>query len=602
MKKVLALVLCMLMLLSALTGCKFDEGDKRKQQEDKGAIIQLYSTAEIYNFDPLEAYIDDAAQQVLGLLYEGLFTINAQGKRVNALCKSYKIVDKDKEHYIEFKLRNSYWSDGRQVQAQDFVYAIKRMVESEAFSEAASMLMDVKNAYDIKHATGDKPLSIDDLGVTEEGVTVLRIAFDYKIDYEQFLDFLASPWLVPLREDCVNKAAEWASNPTIFVCNGPFFVRSFVPGDAMIIERNQYYGRDPEEDSIKKAVTPYRLKIDFHKDAAENLTDFLAGSVYYMGELPVDARTAQADSIKAVDANTMSEMTLLFNTKNELLANKDLRKALSISLDRQKIAEILVYASPATGIITPGVFENGSKNKTMFSEVSGNLISASADLNTAKSLIASAGASGKTITVTYRPTSQDEAVFQYIKGVWEGLGLTVKGVNNLTYEEFEDENAYKMYYNKFHDAYQSGDYEVMIYDLTMSSTDAFSTLAPFAKEFSGNKVMLKSFESDEVEATPHVSGYDSEAYNKLIADAFAIKEDRAAKTALLHDAEKMLVEDCPIAPLAVYQRYYLVSGELSNLKVGAYGTTVFTKVKLKDWEAKKAAMEEAEKAAQENNK
>ena len=134
----------------------------------------------------------------------------------------------------------------------------------------------------------------------------------------------------------------------------------------------------------------------------------------------------------------------------------------------------------------------------------------------------------------------------------------------------------------------------MLYDLFMSSTDPFSTLAPFSREFSGNRVTLVSPDSEEVEAIPHVSGYYNEAYDALIRKAWDIKNDRAARSAVLHDAEKLLIEDCPIAPLAVYQKYYLLSGELSGLKTGAFGTTIFTKVKLKDWEAKKAAMEAAE--------
>ena len=59
MKKVLSLILAALMLASALAGCttlaKTETGDY-----DKGAIIDMYLTTEVYNFDPQQSITDDA--------------------------------------------------------------------------------------------------------------------------------------------------------------------------------------------------------------------------------------------------------------------------------------------------------------------------------------------------------------------------------------------------------------------------------------------------------------------------------------------------------------------------------------------------------------
>lgn len=602
MKKVLALVLCLTTLAACFAGCTFEE--KETKQEDKGATIQLYMSTEIYNFDPLQAYIDDAGQQVLSLLYEGLFTLNKDGKRVNAGASSYKIIDSDKEHAIEITIRESYWSDGRQVQASDYVYAFKRALETESTNEAAAMLMDIKNAYDIKHASGDDPLSIDDLGVTDEGIDVLKIVFEEKIDYEQFLDYLASPLLVPVREDLVLKAEEWASNSSIVSFNGPFFIRNFTPGEILTLERNAYYNRDPEEDKLKKAVTPYRIQINFEvpddvdMDITQySLQQFLNGEIDYLGELPIDARTSLADQINVSSVNSMSQLSVLFNTTDSVVGNAKVRKALSLALDRNKIAEILVYASPATNLVGNGVYETTYKNKTLFKEVSGELFAPSANVSEAQNLLKDAGVTSGKITITYRPTQGDTAVFEYIKGVWEGLGFTVEGRNNLTFKHEVDANEYDLYWNQFYHAYASSDFQVMLYDMLMSSTDPFSILAPFALEFSGNKIQLGSLndaetgdgsvssdDTGDVIQTPHVSGFNNETYNRLIAEAWAIKTDSAERSAKLHEAEKLLAEECPVVPLITYQRYYISSDNLSNLSIGVYGTTDFRKMKLKTYD------------------
>lgn len=599
MKKVLALMLCIATLVSCMVGCEFDPPEKK--QEDKGATVNLYMSTEVYNFDPVQAYIDEASQQLMGLLYEGLFTLNKNGKRVKAGASSYKIVDNEKEHFIEIKLRKSFWSDGRQVQAADYVYAFKRALETESTNEAAAMLMDIKNAYDIKHAAGDKPLSIDDLGVTDEGIDVLKISFAESIDFEQFLDYLASPLLVPLREDVVNKAAEWASNSSIVTFNGPFFIRNFTPGDILTLERNSYYDRDIEEDSVKKAVTPYRIVINFklpegQTDLAQaSLDAFLNGEIDYLGDLPLSARTSMADQIKVIDTETMSQLSVLFNTKDEVVGNAKVRKALSMALDRTKIAELLVFASPATNLIGDGVYETTYKNKTLFKEVSGELFAATANTAAAQSLLKEAGVTSGKITITHRPTEADTAVFNYIKGVWEDLGFTVESRNDLTFDHEVDANEYDLYWNEFYHAYAASDFQVMLYDMLTSSNDPFSILAPFALDFSGNKAVLASLgnvetgdtevtEDGEIIQTPHVSGFNNDTYNKLIADAWAIKSDNAERSALLHEAEKLLAEECPVVPLIEYQRYYVVSDNLSGLKTAGYGITDFRKMKLKTYD------------------
>lgn len=590
MKKILALALCLVTILSCFVGCEF--GEASKKVEDKGATIQIYMSSEVYNFDPLQAYIDDASQQVMSLLYEGLFTLNADGKRVKAACKSYRIVDNDREHYIEFTIRESYWSDGRQVSAADYVDAFQRALETEATHPAAAMLMGIKNAYDIKHATGDRPLSIDDLGVTDVGVNILKVEFDHTVDYELFMDYMASPLLVPLRRDIYTKADEWASNASILVANGPFFVRSVTPGDSLILERNPFYNRDPEEDSVKKAVTPWRLKINYDKTVDENLTDFINGDVLYMAELPIEARTSMADQIKEAKTGSMSQLSVFFNTKDDLLSNAKVRKALSMALSRKAIAELLVYATPATGIIGSGVYETTYKNKTLFSEVSGKLFAEDANKAGAQALLDEAGVTSGKITITYRDTPADEAVFQYIKSVWGDLGFTVKGDNKLDFTHRVDDNEYDMYYNDFYHAYAAGEFQVMLVDMLMNSTDPFSTLAPFAKQFSGNKIELQSVVGDEtgeetedtIIETPHVTGFDNETYNQLIADAFAITSDNAERAALLHQAENLLAEECPVAPLVEYRKFYVISKDLSGYKTTAYGLGNFNKVKMKSYD------------------
>ena len=120
MKRTIALLIALLMLAGALAGC-----DKIAQDaEDKGAEIPVYLSTEMFTLDPAYAYLDEASVKILGLLYEGLFNMGADGKPEKALCKSYTSgIDRDGNFYMEFTLNDTKWNDGRSVSANDFVFA-----------------------------------------------------------------------------------------------------------------------------------------------------------------------------------------------------------------------------------------------------------------------------------------------------------------------------------------------------------------------------------------------------------------------------------------------------------------------------------------------
>ena len=138
MKKALGIILSAMFLLSALAGCAGNSSD----EEYIGPTIPVYIAEEIANYDPAYGNLDAETQKILGLVYEGLFKYDANGKVVKAQAKSVKILDKPSDNYygIEIKLQDTAWSDGTPVQAQDYIYAWQRILEPGFRGEAASLL------------------------------------------------------------------------------------------------------------------------------------------------------------------------------------------------------------------------------------------------------------------------------------------------------------------------------------------------------------------------------------------------------------------------------------------------------------------------------
>ena len=141
MKRSIALLLCLLMLLMAFAGCS----NKEDKEEDPGAYVYMYLSDPVYNFDPAFAYGNDSALKVASLLFENLFVLGDNGKPEKSLVDSYTI-DK-KENTMLLTLReDTYWSDGTAVSANDVVFAWQRILDSSKSFDAAVLLYDVKNA------------------------------------------------------------------------------------------------------------------------------------------------------------------------------------------------------------------------------------------------------------------------------------------------------------------------------------------------------------------------------------------------------------------------------------------------------------------------
>ncbi|MBQ7500981.1 MAG: peptide ABC transporter substrate-binding protein [Clostridia bacterium] len=569
-KRLIALILFAALSMGVFASC----ASIKPTDADKGAEIPVYFCDEIYTLDPAFAYNNEASIKILGLIYEGLFSIDEKGNVEKALCKSYSSgTNADGDFYMTIDIKDTKWSDGRSVSANDFVFAFKRILEPEFASEAASMLFDIKNARACK--AGD--ISIDDLGVVASETKQLEITFEKEIDVDRFISYLASPALVPLREDKVARLTDWASYYVTMVSNGPFYVKVYEPGtDVMTLERNIYYFRDTEneDEKLDKYVVPFRLLINYENDSKKQLEAFEKDEIVFDEEIPLDKRSDYAGKVKTQDL--LNTCTYYLNTEKAPFDDADVRRALSLAIDRNELVDIVKYAKPAEGVVPEGVFNTDKKTSFRGDKEGGKLIEASADLDEAKSLAKKAKV--KEFTLTIRDNDVDREVAKYVKGQWEKIGFKVE-IRELGFEHYEN-IEYNQYRDLFNQAYYSRDFDVIAIDNQALSTDAFTTLAAFAKNYSGGAMDLSSGNFD---AVTHITGYDDEKYETTIDNAFN-ESDPAKRASYLHEAEKQLIEDMPVIPLFVYQDAYLISGDMKGVVNTYFGYHILKDVRLSGYE------------------
>lgn len=607
-KRVLSLVLCLIMLATAFVGCG------KKDENDKGAYINMYLTDMVYDFDPVHAYENESNLRIVSLLFDNLFVLDDNGKVKKSLAKSYKIEENEAagEYKMFIELKDTCWTDNIPVTAADVVYAWKRVIASEDSYEVASLLFDIKNARAVKE--GDA--SIDDIGAYALNEKTVEIEFEGKIDYDQFLLNLTSYALVPLREEKVSKTDDWAKKPATIVTSGPFRLRtaSYEEGEERIVlERNSYYYRDIKKDALDKSVTPYRIVIDYTKSAEDIMKDYNDGKIFFVGDIPLSVRNTYKDDANITDGlsthsyilnqnavvryyradsfATLESNRCVYNDNlkegvdgEKIFANKDVRKALSLAIDRQAIADAAVFAKAATGLVPYGVFDSNSVKKS-FREVGGDIIATGAKMDDAKAALAASGVDASKFMIALTVAAYDEVhmmIAEKVKAAWETLGFHV-AINAIDVIENDDKYlevvASDIRDDIFAETYRAGKFDVIAVDYHAYSADAFSALARLATKFSGRGMDMVNYK-----ATPHYSGYDSQEYNDKIEAAFAEKniEKRAV---LLHEAEKIALEDMPVIPIIFNQNANLVSKDLSKVGATYYCPAIFTKTKLKNYEA-----------------
>lgn len=604
MKKFIALTLVTIMALVALAGCS------SLKEEEKGANISIYMSSFPYCLDPAVVQLDADVIQILGLVYEGLTAINENGKVVGALAEDwYSYYDTVYDEYqMFFVLRDSYWNDGRKVSADDVIYAWKRILDPAFESPYASLLFPIKNAKAVKSGA----MSSDDLGIAAADDTLLCITFENDYDIDLFAEQIACTGLVPLREDVITDAekdgAIWDASAATIVCNGPYGVKNLEEGIRLVLERNASYGRDPEQ-ALDKAVKPYRITITYQENTIEKTVDeekritdsafqadrFANENIFFMSNFDKEAYAQYSGKAKD-EVSLMSTYVYYFNTENELLSSKEVRKALSLALNREELVSSVTGTGEkaVTGYVPDGVFNTGRKND--FREEGGDLFSASGDMSKAKELMK--GKKTGTISIAYLiPETEDlmtnntrkvkyenvyEDIAEYAAKAWKELGFKVELVGL-------HEDEYRL-------ALSTRDFDVIGVTNVVNSTDAYAWLSSFATRYSGCAVE-PSLTGEDV-YTAHQSNWENDEYDALI-DAVCYESDREVRAEKLHAAEQILADECPATALFQYTNCYVKSSKLSGIGDTYYfGYRDFSDLSLKNWRKINAAEDEASNAAE----
>ena len=571
MKRIVSLLLCAVMLLacaSVLSGCA---------PKDDGAQISVYLSDVIYDFDPTEFYADDNAAQVMSLLYEPLFALDEKGKLQMAAAKEYE-VDTEKGEIV-ITLRESYWSNGARVTAEDFIYAWRdRILAPSRANAAAALFYDIENAKEI--SAEEAPLYT--FGASRSDLYEITIRYRQGADVDQLLKNLASIATAPVSQATVSAAPDtWSKMSGTCVTNGPFQLYSFDLEGEFTLTRNLGYHQQSTVKDYDDKVTPYKLvsfwagedKLELTYSQVEN------DVIFYMGEATLAERAAHKD--EAVYSDVLSTYTYLFNTKNPLFKDANVRYALSLAIDREAIANAVVFGRAATSFLSPLV--QNAKGKTFSSAI----ISKNAQTTMAKNLLAGVQdlPEDKSFTLTVANNETALKIAELVKQSWDALGfnVTIEAVAPVTVVQEDQETGIKteivddgLQVLLKEATYGIYNFDCIGFDWQLYSYDPIVALYAFTSKYNGNGVEYIG-ESNSAVSRTAIGGWTSESYDALINEAAQL--DGAQREAKLLLAEKELVEQAPIVPVLFNQSFAFISDKLKRVEPDGFGIFNFTSAK-----------------------
>ncbi len=589
MKKIISALLALLMIVSSmtiLTSCG--------TPKDDGAEISIYLGDKVFDFDPSDYYVSTNAEQILSLLYEPLFRLSENGNLKKAAADSYDI-DED-EHKITIELKESYWSDKIQLKASDFVYAwCERIINPAMANPAAALFLDIVGVKEVMAGEG----TTADIGI--KATEMMRIDIEYcdDADPKEILKNLASIATAPVREDIVEASPSyWSKTVNTITTNGPFKMKTYskINGE-FELTRNVGYHQSPEKKDYDNVVNPGLLYSTFRmsdEDVEVSYEDIENKVTFIMTDAPLSVRKDYSKKAEVVDHT--STYTYVFNTKNPLFADKNVRLALSAAIDRNEIVKAITFGKAADGFIPDASF--GSEK---------SFISASANMDKAREYLSKADsavvAANKSFTVFIDTDEQSAKIAELVCAAWNELGfdVTYKALEPVETEILQEgfnpgkTDVITEVVTTIQDSGiqalvadiangKTTDFDVIAIDWQMYSTYAAAGLSSLTSDMHGCGVDfirgdVENGVADSVNKRTNITGWSSTEYDALV-EAVRTAEKKKDKKAAVEAAEEYLMSEMPVCPIIFNQNFYFKSSKISKIKIDGFGNFVFTDVKL----------------------
>jgi oligopeptide transport system substrate-binding protein len=461
---------------------------------------------------------------ILKDLYEGLTIYDAAGKVTPGAAETWDLSD-DGIVYT-FKLRaDAKWSDGSPVTAADFVFSLQRTEDPKTAAGYANILFPIKNAEKVNK--GELP--VDQLGVKAIDEKTLEITLERPTPF--FLELLAHQTALPVSKASVEKNGADFVKPGIMVSNGAYKLVAHTPNDSLTTEKNPEYW-DAANVKIDKVIF---YPID---DQAASVRRFEAKEMDLAYNFSADQldRLRKSYGEQVHVSPTLATYYYAFDTRQEPYSDVRVRRALSMSVDRDFLAKEIYSGSqlPSYSMVPPGMANYGDPAKADFSEMS-QLDREDEAVKLMKEAGYGEGGKPLNIEIRYNTNPNHERVATAVADMWKNtFGAKVSLVNL-------DVSSHYAYLQ------EGGKFNVARAGWVADYADAENFLA---LSLSSNK-------------TFNYGHFENAEFDALMKKSYE-EVDPTVRSKILHEAEALLMKEQPIAPFLTQADLWLVSDKVKG--------------------------------------
>ena len=446
---------------------------------------------------------DVASSRYILEVFGGLLTIDPDLQIVPDLAQEWA-VDSNGMGYVFTLNPDAKFHDGRPVTAQDFKWSIERAADPATEAPAADVFLgDIVGASEKLKGEAD---SVSGVSVIDD--STVRIDIDAPKPY--LLAKLTYPTTFVVDKDNVETGREWVRIPN---GTGPFKLGEYEPGVLMRLERSADYHLGPA----------HLDAIEFNLAGGDGLLMYENDEVHFggVGVALLESLEDPSHPLSGELHRGPAEFDVAYfgmNFEEPPFDDVKVRQALNYTIDRETLASVLLndIVTPAKGILPPG-----------FPAYNPDLPGYDFDPEKARQLLAESKYGSDTssyphmtLTVPGSFGAPVSPLIEAILATWEEqLGITMD--------------------------LQQTEWATYLQDLRDRRFQIFGGLGWVADYLDPENFLDGLFHSE--------SDNNHTAYSNLELDALLerarVEQDQAARFALYQQAEEMIIDASPWAPL-----------------------------------------------------
>ncbi|OAS13654.1 peptide ABC transporter substrate-binding protein [Paenibacillus oryzisoli] len=479
----------------------------------------------------------NAAFTFISAFNEGLYRTDKDGKAVAGLAKDMPKISPDGLTYTIDIRDNANWSDGQPVKAQDFIYSFKRTLDPATKGQYSFVVAWIKGGEAVTKAKTPEEVkkAQDELGVKAISDKQIEIKLEKPVAF--FTQMLAFGTFLPQREDFVTKAGDkYGAEADKVIGAGPFILSKWDHGQTLELVKNEKYW-----DAANVKLTKATVNIVKDTNTGLNLYETDAADLTEINRDQLTLYKGKPDNLPKPE---LTNSYLMYQVKKQpALANKKIRQALGMAIDRQAYVDtVLANGSVASTGLVPGGTSDGAGGE--FRKTAGET-QPKFDAAKAKTLLAEGLAELglkelPKMKVNADDTETAKKSLEFILAQWK---------QNLNYVAEANPVPHAL-------------------RIELSSKKDFDiVLSLWGADYNDPMTFLDMWvtggEFDE-------GDYSNPEYDKLVKSA-QTETDTTKRAKSLVEAEKILMDDQGVAPLYFRTRAYLKKANIDGLILPSFG-------------------------------